>query len=797
MGPNSLAKQSAKAKQGGACREQRGSTPLSQAFDAPHAATLVIEGEVIVAADGEACRLFGVPVPSDLVGHGFYDCIARADRAKLRKGLKRLRSAPEYVELGPCQVRGANGCWSMCCVEAVGACLKDGTGICVTFRRCRAVRASDSRAAWQERMVEAAAHASPHPIYIFNVVRGRFVYMNGSCAQLLGYDNSAGMVRHTELRRHFRPNDFEGLPDRATVWKRLNDSDTEYVEYCVRDSEGEWHWLAVSERVFRRTRGGAVREVIGVAWDITARKSAEEALRQSRARLAEAQRIARLGHWEWTLEDDRMDWSESMYQIYGLRPGALDCTFAGFLSRVHPEDQEEVRQRFATALLGEAPYSLDFRIVLPEGGYRVVHEQAEITLDARQLPIRMIGTVQDVSDRKDVEEALRAERDLVQSYLNVAAVLFLVVNADETIRVLNRRGCEILDCEESAVVGQNWFEVFVPEASRDEQRAVFCDLLHSGETAPSAFESTVVAACGDERLISWRSTVLADGSGTPSAVLSSGVDITEQRKAEQAERVRQQQLVQADKMISLGILISGVGHEINNPNFVIMSSVEFVRRVWMDAQQYLEAYDAIGGDVMLASMPLREVTTYVNEMIAAQERATERIKYIVHELRDYARMAPAEHVEVVRVNSVVESAVTLLSNMVRRSTESFTIEYGEDLPSIMGNYRRLEQVVINLVQNACQALKSSAQSIHLRTYHEAESDRVVVEVLDEGTGIAEEHLPHIMDPFFSTKRDSGGTGLGLSISASIVHEHHGALLFDSMTGTGTRARMVLPTHPRE
>lgn len=770
---------------------------MSTRIQSTRVSSLVVDGDTVVAADAGSCQLFGVASPSCLIGQDVFEWIARGDRARLRTLLEGLRGTPVPGTVQECRVVELDGGFVSCDAEAVSGCLATGDGICLTFRERPATHSLPTRLAWQAQMVEAAVHSSPHFIYVFNVVRQYFVYLNRSCMQLLGRGDIVQRVRHLALRDHFLPDDFERLRKRRDRWAALNDFETDEVEYRVRDVDGDWHWLAASERVFRRSPHGRVREVIGVAWDVTARKLAEDELQQNRARLAEAQRIAHLGHWEWTLEDDRMDWSESMHQIYGTVPEGLDCTFEGFLSRVHPDDQDEVRQRFATALLGEVPYSLDFRIVLPDGSVRVVHEQAEITLDSRKLPVRMVGTVQDVSDRKDVEEALRTERDLVQSYLNVAAVLFVVVNGDESIRVLNTRGCEILACNEPEVLGQNWFDLFVPEASREEQRARFYDLLQSGETIPSAFESTVAAANGDERLISWRSTVLLDWAGLPAAVLSSGVDITEQRKAEAAEQVRRQQLVQADKMISLGILIAGVGHEINNPNFVIMSSVEFIRRVWTDAQQLLAQLSRTDDRIVLAGLPFQDAMDYMNDMIAAQERATERIKYIVHELRDYARMSPVEHVEAVRINSVVESAVTLLGNMVRRSTDRFHVDYCEDLPAIWGNYRRLEQVVINLVQNACQALESTAQAVYLRTYYDAESDRVVVEVRDEGKGIAEEHLPHITDPFFTTKRDSGGTGLGLSISASIVHEHSGSLLFESVAGEGTRVRMELPPHRRD
>ncbi|HEO70628.1 MAG TPA: HAMP domain-containing histidine kinase, partial [Candidatus Hydrogenedentes bacterium] len=136
--------------------------------------------------------------------------------------------------------------------------------------------------------------------------------------------------------------------------------------------------------------------------------------------------------------------------------------------------------------------------------------------------------------------------------------------------------------------------------------------------------------------------------------------------------------------------------------------------------------------------------------------------------------------------------LTLLNTMVRGSTRHFRAEYGEDLPPLRGDYQRLEQVVINLVQNACQALPDPEAAITLSTRYDAEENAVVLEVADEGCGIPSESLPHVTDPFFTTKRASGGTGLGLSIASSIVMEHGGRMTFDSAPGKGTRVSVTLP-----
>lgn len=148
--------------------------------------------------------------------------------------------------------------------------------------------------------------------------------------------------------------------------------------------------------------------------DITKRKRAENALKRSLVSLADAQRIARIGDWDWEISGDTLLWSEEAYRIFGLEPRELVGSLEGFLGRVHPDDREAVTQSIRASLDERRPYSIDHRIVLPDGSIRVVHEVAEVVYDKKWRPIRMRGTVQDVTERKRIEEDLEHSRTLLR-----------------------------------------------------------------------------------------------------------------------------------------------------------------------------------------------------------------------------------------------------------------------------------------------------------------------------------------------------------------------------------------------
>jgi polar amino acid transport system substrate-binding protein len=172
--------------------------------------------------------------------------------------------------------------------------------------------------------------------------------------------------------------------------------------------------------------------------------------------------------------------------------------------------------------------------------------------------------------------------------------------------------------------------------------------------------------------------------------------------------------------------------------------------------------------------------------------SSQRIKRIVNDLKDFARRDDSGRQQLIDLNTVVETALRLVDPSIRSATRHFSVEYGKELPQIMGNSQRIEQVVVNLVLNACQALPDPERAVALATRFDSEQHTVSLTVADQGVGIDGQHLPYLADPFFTTKRETGGTGLGLSISAGIVKEHGGLLSFDSTPGAGTTVTLSLP-----
>ncbi len=269
-------------------------------------------------------------------------------------------------------------------------------------------------------------------------------------------------------------------------------------------------------------------------------------------------------------------------------------------------------------------------------------------------------------------------------------------------------------------------------------------------------------------------------------------DITERKRSEEEKRRQQQHLLHADKMISLGLLVSGVAHEINNPNSIALLNLPVLSRSWENVMPILDEYYEEYGDFSVGGVEYSAMRTELKRICAELEESAVRIKQIVVDLKDYARQETSGHMSPVDITEVVQSAVRLTANSIRRASGNFVSEYAPSLPPVLGNRQRLIQVVINLIQNSCEAMDNPDLSLTIRTRYNRETEGVEISIRDEGVGIAPDCINKVTDPFFTTKRSMGGTGLGLSVSAGIVKEHKGILNFYSKERQWTEVVLILP-----
>jgi two-component system, NtrC family, sensor kinase len=264
------------------------------------------------------------------------------------------------------------------------------------------------------------------------------------------------------------------------------------------------------------------------------------------------------------------------------------------------------------------------------------------------------------------------------------------------------------------------------------------------------------------------------------------LEVQEERRSIMAK------LIQTNRMTSLGLLISSIAHNINTPNGAIKLAAQHLASSWKNALPILEQVTKEEGDFTLGGLPFGLAKVEIGGANESILNNAERVERVILDLRAYNLGERNEHSPGVSVNQVVKEALTIIRAHGRQGEISIKPAHASNLPDITANQCQLEQVVVNLLLNAMQAMPDNQGAITVRTEYSAEENEVRIIVTDQGEGIPPEVKKHLCEAFFSTRIDKGGSGLGLYISNFIVSEHRGRLTIDSDLGVGTVATVHLP-----
>jgi signal transduction histidine kinase len=288
--------------------------------------------------------------------------------------------------------------------------------------------------------------------------------------------------------------------------------------------------------------------------------------------------------------------------------------------------------------------------------------------------------------------------------------------------------------------------------------------------------------------------VLANGFETMRTTIKLYTDNLEQMVEERTRQLNaslKEQLTQANRLVTLGTLVAGVAHEINNPNNSILLTSSTLEEMWKELTPIFNAYVREHGDFSIGGYTYSEFSVEVPQIFGRIINNSRRIKHIVEDLKNYSKKDSIEMADGLDINATVSDSISIIENEIKKYTHHFSVEYGHDIPRISGIHRRLEQVFVNLIQNACQALRSPDEAVAVATIYEPEQKKIIVSIRDDGLGMSLETQRNLYKSFYTTKQKTGGTGLGLAVSLRIIQNHDGKLEIESEEGKGTTARVIL------
>ncbi len=334
-----------------------------------------------------------------------------------------------------------------------------------------------------------------------------------------------------------------------------------------------------------------------------------------------------------------------------------------------------------------------------------------------------------------------------------------------------------------------WAEHIAPE----DRKRVFVDLAALFAHEECRCEYRFKIADGTYRWLRDLRRLVRKPDDTISHIAGTWYDITDEKRIRQESEYRLKQVIQADKLASLGKVVAGVAHEINNPNSFITYNIPLLEETWQIFEPILADYTEKHPRWQARNMTMDELFQDMKEIIQAIKTGSKRINSVVLDLKDFIRADNSYNFKAVQINDVIDKALAIVGAQVRQSVAEVKINLADHLPVIQGRFQRIEQVVANLVINAAQAIPSKQKGrLSITTRYLERIKSVLIQIEDNGIGMTPAELENCFEPFFTTRRDVGGTGLGLSISYSLIQEHHGTLGVLSRPGLGSRFTVFLP-----
>ncbi|MBN3963393.1 PAS domain-containing protein [Nostoc sp. NMS8] len=695
------------------------------------------------------------PAEIQAMGKDFTQLLHPEDLARLPSYLEKFNSVRQGEVLSfEYRIRHANGEWRwFCSHDTVHTINADGLpqyilGIAFDITERRYIEISLRQS--NERF-ELAAAAVNCLIYDWEIGRNTVERTQG-LTQVFGYTQQETEPTFEWWQQRIHPDDQQKVNDQFMA--SMANGNRYRIEYRVRHQDGRYLWVQDHGFAVRDANGQVVR-VVGATTDITEQQAAlqerqqiETNLRESEERIRLATNAAELGMWFWNIATNEVIWTEKCRQLFGISLEA-EISFEIFLNCVHPEDRQCIHEAIACCIEEKVDCDIEYRILWSDGSIHWIAAKGRIFYDAEGMAVRMMGTTQDITQRKQVENDLRQRetqlRRLVDS--NIIGIMFAT---PDRITEANEAFLEMVGYTRAELLaGKIRRQNITPPEYHALDRQGLEQLLTVGICTP--FEKEYIRKDGS------RIPILIGGAlveQDPASWICFIFDLTPRKQLEKALRQQAEELKQANR--NKDDFLAILSHELRSPLNPIL-----------------------GWSSLLKSRKFDEVTT--NRALETIERNAQLQIQLIDELLDVSRIIRGKlNLTFATVNlvAVIDAALETVRLIAETKSIQIKVQVDPNVGKVLGDYNRLQQVVGNLLSNAVKFTPSRGSvEVSLSLSREFSSDSAIIQVKDTGQGISPEFLPHVFEYFrqadSSTTRKFGGLGLGLAIVYHLVELHGG------------------------
>ncbi len=560
--------------------------------------------------------------------------------------------------------------------------------------------------------------------------------------------------------------------DQARVGQALADAiakNTPYdLEYRIRHPDGRERIIHAQGEVLRRDDGTPVT-FRGTVQDITRRKHLVDALRRTAASLAEAQTLSQVGSWRIVFHDGAESWicSDEFLRIWGFPLGSAVAT-TDIMGRLHPDDRPATAAAWSAAFTAGGSLEWDHRILV-DGQVKWIHLRLRVRHDDQGRPLEATGTNQDITERREAQDVLRHSEQKFRRLYETMRDAFVVTDMAGMIqefnpafqRMLGYSAAELHTLSYKDITPERWHEV--------ETNLVRDQLLPQGFT--DVYEKEYRRKDGTIVPVELRTSLLCDDSGRSVAMWAIVRDLTERRHAEAKLATQQAALAHLSRVVTLGELTAGLAHEINQPLAASLLYAETCR-------------DLLKTGVMEPA----EMAAALRHLI----EQLERVRATVVHLRMFMRKQPLA-CSTLDLNQALKDSAALLAHTLHQAGVHLVWELAPRPPLVNADPVLIQQVVINLVMNALEAMAAPGdrpRHLTLKTLTAAADGTCTVSIGDTGPGVPPALAHRLFDSFVSGKPQ--GLGLGLAISRSIIEQHQGRIWHEPAPAGGAWFKFMLP-----
>lgn len=637
---------------------------------------------------------------------------------------------------------------------------------------------------------------------------------DGDAAMFLALSGQSGTIRTVDENGRAIVAAYEPIPNfnGALVARvRVKDIQSPFIKTGLLTSIGAMVVIFLGVLLFRRISSPLIARL--------------ETLIES---LGNAQRIAHIGNWEWNMISGSLHWSDETYRIFGFQPQEFPPTIDAFFDVIHSDDRQNVRQTIDDALGTLEPYQIEHRVVLPEGIVHWVEEQGEVVNDENGEAVMMRGTVQDITgqklveleifelnrnleqrvrertqeleleiiERRQTQELLRDSEERTRAIVDSAADGIITINQSYAITSFNAAAEKIFGYEARETMGKN-INILVPEEHYEKHDGYIAHYIETGEAKIIGIGREVKGLHKDGSTfpmeLALSVTEIAGGKVFTGIVR----DISERKKAEVKLRntlkelkLMQNELVQSEKMASLGGLVAGVAHEINTPVGIGVTASTHLEETVKTLRKSL-ADGTLKKSLLESSLESIEQASKI--IFSNLRRAAE----LIGSFKQVAVDQSSEERRIFFISEYLDEIILSLMPQIKKTKHHIEIDCDAKI-QINSFPGAISQIITNLVTNSLIHAFGDDEEGTIRIGAEENGGQVVIRYSDDGKGMEEKNRKRIFDPFFTTKRGSGGSGLGMHILFNLVTQTlGGTVVCESAPGEGASFKITFPAEVLE